>query len=96
MNEKLCLYCDIEMLPVITSFADEYEPAAIHDDPRAAIRYWTGEYYCPKCHRTSPIPETDDQLKKYAEWFKLHPKELEEVVPRVREKLRKLITVKEN
>jgi len=91
MQKKSCLYCGIEMKPVITSFADEYEPAAIYDDPRAGIRYWTGQYYCPKCRRTSPIPETDEDFKKYAEWFKLHPKELEEVVPEVREKLRKFI-----
>jgi len=80
------MYCDVEMLPVIASFADIYEPAAIYDDPRAGFRHFTGDYYCPKCrHVNCWIPRNKEEIKKYAEWFKIHLKDLEKVLPRVRQ-----------
>ena len=47
----VCPRCMVRCEPFITSLADLYDPAMAQDHPNAAVPFWTGEWYCPKCHR---------------------------------------------
>jgi RNA polymerase subunit RPABC4/transcription elongation factor Spt4 len=56
MKEKQkCPKCGSECtFPQWSSFADIYEPEAIHDDPRAGLRQPTGYLICGECHNIFP------------------------------------------
>ena len=44
----ICPNCDIRARRFITSDANLYDPE-LAQYPGGTMRYWTGEWYCPKC-----------------------------------------------
>jgi len=49
-KKLICMYCNVEMRPFVTTLSDLYG-IPTWDNPFAARRFWTGDYYCPKCNR---------------------------------------------
>ena len=44
----ICPNCNVKARQLITSNADLYDPE-LAQHPGGTMRYWTGEWYCPKC-----------------------------------------------
>lgn len=77
---KLCIFCGVEVKPVITSPARLYGIPAedVADNPYLAVLRPTGEYYCPKClagncwvtanDQGEPIPDKEE-LASLRHWF---------------------------
>ncbi|MDI6886648.1 MAG: hypothetical protein QMD22_10010 [archaeon] len=85
---KVCMFCGVEMRPVIASYCDIYESAAVYDDPRASIKMATGDTYCPKCMGGNcgvSIPLTQKDIENLRQWFKHNPQDLERCIPAIQE-----------
>lgn len=73
---KLCIFCGIEVKPVITTPHALYGVPA--DEPGALRTFWDGGYYCPKClagncwvmanEKGELIPD-EDELANLKHWF---------------------------
>lgn len=51
-----CPECNIRAKRFITSDAQLYDPE-LAQYPGGTRRYWTGEWYCPKCHHLVAVGE---------------------------------------
>ena len=73
---KLCIFCDVEVKPVVTTPHALYGVPA--DEPGAFIQFWDGGYYCPQClagncwvtanENGEPIPD-EQELASLRHWF---------------------------
>lgn len=91
-EKKVCMYCGIEVKPVIASPNSIYGVPDF-ENPRGAMPIFTGDYYCPKCKRGNcfvsiPLLEKDknnlENMFKLKEKYK-HDLNLEKFIPEIQE-----------
>jgi hypothetical protein len=82
-SAKLCMFCGVEMKPVIATPNEIYGA----DAPFGNTRVPTGDYYCPRCRAGNcgiSIPPTLEEIENLKRWFHHNPQDLERCIPIVR------------
>ena len=83
MSKKICMYCGVEMKPIVSSPNEIYGA----DDPLCNRRVFMGDYFCPNCRRGNcgvSIPLTKDDIENLQRCFSMYPQNLKKCVPEIK------------